>query len=797
MECFKIENLNFKYPARTAETLHNINLTIESGEFICVCGRSGCGKTTLLRLLKPSLSPAGERNGNIYFCGKNTNTLSASDDAEKIGFVMQNVEGQLVTDKVWHEIAFGLENLGISTPEIRTRVSEMAEFFGISDWFDKDVCTLSGGEKQIVNLASVMVMRPDILILDEPTSRLDPIAADEFIAMLAKINRDLATTVIISEHRTESVFPVSDRVIVIDDGEIIADSAPQNVGKILADINHPLLCALPAPMRVCAALGCEDIPITVRDGRICLENEIKHRTVTGSVIPSAEDSETDFTSPAAIDIQNIYFRYEMNREDVIKGLSLRIRKGEFHAIIGGNGTGKTTTLSLICGLKKPHRGKIEVNGKCAMLHQNPQVMFTEKTVYDDLRSVSGDERLIDNTVKLCELEHLLKSHPYDLSGGEIQRAALAKILLAQPDILLLDEPTKGLDAYFKIKFASILKTLTLNGITVVTVSHDTDFCAEYADRCSMFFNGTVTATRTSRKMFASNTFYTTSARRMAEKIIPQAITAKDIILALGCTEQIPPKPDMPMIKTDSDNSGENIKIEKVYKQVQKNSVMSLLSVLIAIPLTIFFGIHFLNDRKYYFISLLIIFEILIPFSAAYERKKPKAREIVTISVLCALTVCGRMAFYMIPQVKPAMAIIIISGAALGGEAGFLVGAISAFVSNFFFGQGPWTPWQMFAFGLCGFLAGIMFYGRKPKKIRTAVCIFGFLATIIIYGGVVNLSSVLMMNSVPTLGAVISAYTLGFPFDLIHAVSTVVFLWFLTTPITDRLNRIKTKHGFYT
>ena len=250
MECFKVENLSFTYPNRESETISNVNFEVSSGEFILVCGKSGCGKTTLLRLLKPSLAPYGTLCGNISFAGSPVSEYDDRAQAERIGFVMQNPDNQIVTDKVWHELAFGLESLGCKTPEIRTRVSEMASFFGIQDWFYKNVTELSGGQKQLLNLASVMVMQPSVLILDEPTSQLDPIAAQEFLNTLKKINRELGISVILSEHRLEDAFPLADRVIVMDGGKIIADDTPGETGKILRDMNHSMYRALPTPVKV-------------------------------------------------------------------------------------------------------------------------------------------------------------------------------------------------------------------------------------------------------------------------------------------------------------------------------------------------------------------------------------------------------------------------------------------------------------------------------------------------------------------------------------------------------------------
>ena len=345
MESFKVENLSFTYPNRTEKALDNINLTVNQGEFVLLCGKSGCGKTTLLRLLKQALAPFGEIEGNILFNGKPLAEYNTKQQASGIGFVMQNPDNQIVTDKVWHELAFGLESLGYKQTEIRTRVSEMASFFGIQNWFYKKVTELSGGQKQLLNLASVMVMQPSVLILDEPTSQLDPIAAGEFLKTLEKINRELGTTVILTEHRLEDAFPIADRVIVMDDGKIIADEVPAEVGKILKEKNHDMYKALPTPMRVHGEVKNNLLcPLTVRDGRTWLEEYSKENALHTEVIPKDKVQRDTNT---VIEIKDAWFRYEKDLPDVVKGFNLSVNKSELFCLVGGNGTGKTTALSLI------------------------------------------------------------------------------------------------------------------------------------------------------------------------------------------------------------------------------------------------------------------------------------------------------------------------------------------------------------------------------------------------------------------------------------------------------------------
>lgn len=875
MESYKIENLTFTYPNTEENALSDINLCINRGEFVTICGKSGCGKTTLLRLLKSALSPHGSLSGSILLNGRALSEYNVREQASEIGFVMQNPDNQIVTDKVWHELAFGLESLGCPTVEIRTRVSEMASYFGIQTWFHTPVTELSGGQKQLLNLASVMVMQPSVLILDEPTSQLDPIAAQEFLKTLEKINRELGTTIILTEHRLEDAFAASDRIIVMDRGRIISDAPPKKTGELLK--GHDMYDALPAPMRIWGAVGGSECPVTVREGREWLDEFATKNTLRPELIPSTDTAEK--SCDTVIELKDVWFRYEKDLPDVIRGLSLKINKGELYAIVGGNGTGKTTALSLISGLNRPYRGKILINGeRCentqklcgetlSVLPQNPQSLFVQKTVYLDLlemlpnKKFSQQERdaYVTDAAKLCRIEDLLTRHPYDLSGGEQQRAALAKVLLTNPDILLLDEPTKGMDAHFKQCFAEILLDLKSSGVTIVMVSHDIEFCAAYADRCAMFFDGGIAGEGTPREFFSGKSFYTTSANRMSRSHLKAAVLAEDVILACGgeikenqhrkAEVNLPTKPSKPIeVNTKQKITparviagcilmalfiatcifGHNrytdwrnqvyqiitileasalvfcfvpkreihteIQQERGSRRLDKRTAAAALSVLIAVPLTIFGGMFYFGDKKYYFISLLIILETLIPFFVSFESRKPDSRELIIISVICAIAVAGRAAFYMIPQFEPVIAVVIIAGICFGGETGFLVGVITGFVSNFFFGQGPWTPWQMFAFGMVGFIAGILFRKGFLRKTKLSLCIFGGLATVIIFGGVMNTSNALLYYDSPTAETFISSYVMGFPFDVIHAVSTVFFLWFIAEPMIDKIERIKTKYG---
>lgn len=550
MAFIDIKNLSFSYPTSDEKVLDNINLTIEEGEFIVVCGNTACGKSTLLKQLKTDLAPHGVKNGSILYDKEDINSLDKRVSSSQIGYVLQNPDNQIVTDKVWHELSFGLENLGFKSSVIRRKVAEMASFFGIEKWFRKKTSDLSGGQKQLLNLAAIMVMNPKLLILDEPTSQLDPIAASDFIATLAKINKELSLTIILVEHRLEDVFSHADKVVVLDKGRVLAFDEPGKISKKIG--SHPVLYSLPTPVRIYNELDKDDkCPLTIRDGREWL---IKNFPQGGSIEIKRKNNKNTKT---VLEMKDIFFRYEKNLPDVLRGLSLKIKKGEIYSILGGNGSGKTTALSLLSRVNKAHKGKIMLNDKninkysskelyhnnLASLPQNPQTSFVsdrvEKEFEEIIRTMGYTELEAEaktsKIIKRFALKDLLKKHPYDLSGGEQQKVALAKILLLEPEIILLDEPTKGIDAYSKIELAKILKELKSEGKTIVMVSHDIEFAAEYSDRCALFFDGDVVSEDEPYAFFSGNNFYTTAANKMSRNIFENAITSGDVVSL--CKEQ--------------------------------------------------------------------------------------------------------------------------------------------------------------------------------------------------------------------------------------------------------------------
>lgn len=916
---YEIDGLTFFYPEEEQPALDGLSLSFAAGGFYVLCGPSGCGKTTLLRHLKPSFMPAGGRSGRILFDGRSLLSLGEREAASKIGYVLQSPENQVVTDRVWHELAFGLEGLGLETPDIRKRVAEMASFFGMEDWFHKKVEALSGGQKQLLALASIMVMQPEALLLDEPTAQLDPIAAGEFMAALGKINRELGTTIILTEHRLEEAFAYADAVYVMERGRVLCNGSPSQVGRKLQKLGHPMSGSMPTAMQVYEGLAGtnpneEECPVTIRDGRAYLERLVKARgpeREAGGDKAGGDKAGGDKAGWAkaggdkAADAgmageygktmaqaeqqpllvaKEIGFRYEGGR-DILKSFSLSLYAGEFYCLLGGNGAGKSTALKVLAGLVAPHCGEVLREGRIGVLPQNPQTLFVKKTVREDLlltlEAVKAEkawkEAQVAYVTAVCRLGHLLDRHPYDLSGGEQQRAALAKVLLLQPELLLLDEPTKGLDGELKEVLAGILYKMLADGVSILMVSHDVEFCAKYAHRCGLLFDGMIVSEGTPGEFFPDNSFYTTGANRMAREFLEAPVTVEDILRGFGGELPARPEPEwakeyaavLPPAKPRStawkperlpwwrrlvsvvaalaalgiflyatgiadltkyiNASGLTGQAKEqlwlypaliaalvvfmaasgrksppsvtplrtdAEKKLSARTRVGAVMILLCIPLTIACGVFYLGRENFGIVAVLVLLESMLPFFMIFEGRRPRARELAVIAVLCGLGVAGRSAFFMLPQFKPVMALTIIAGAALGGETGFLVGAMTMLVSNLMFGQGPWTPWQMFAMGIIGFLAGLLFQKGLLRRSRLSLSVFGGLSAVVIYGGIMNPATVLIWTPASvSVKTILAAYVTGLPMDLIHAFATIFFLWVAAEPMLEKLERIKVKYGY--
>lgn len=529
MEILSCENVAFKYNESTDYAISDCTFSVKKGEKIMLCGASGSGKSTLLRLLKRELSPRGELSGNITIMGKDRSELSDRESAEKIGFVMQSPDSQTVCDKVSAELAFGLESFGVKSGEIQSRVGEMAAFFGIEPLYDRDISTLSGGQKQLVALCSVMVTDPDILLLDEPTAQLDPVAARELLGILDRLNKEMGVTIIIAEHDPEELFDSCDKILYLAKGKTEFFGTPALTAKYF--VENALEGFLPETAKAFAKL-CEDLPLNVRQGRAKLEK------LGVTDIPKQAVTDTERAEPYALQCKNLWQRYEKNSPDILKGCDLGIRKGECYGLLGSNGGGKSTLLRVICGLCKPYMGTVSLFGKkqkaykngslfremLAFLPQEPVTMFVKENVREDLLQ-SGDKVAVENVSQRMGIEHLLDRHPWDLSGGEIQKCAFAKILLADPKIIVLDECTKGMDSFAKKALGDILLDLKDEGRTILLVTHDLEFAAQYCDRCGLLFDGKIVAEDNAVEFFSHNRFYTTAAAKLTRGFFSGAVTS--------------------------------------------------------------------------------------------------------------------------------------------------------------------------------------------------------------------------------------------------------------------------------
>lgn len=552
MALFTIEDLTFAYPESCEPTIRDLSLVVEPGAYVVVCGRTGCGKTTLLRHLKSEMAPAGKRSGRILFDGEPLEEVDPRQQAMRIGYVSQDPDAQIVTDTVWHELAFGLENLGFERSAMRNRLAETASYFGMQSWFRKKTTELSGGQKQLLNLAAVMVMRPDVLVLDEPTSQLDPIAANELLETIAGLNRDLGTTVIIAEHDLDRPYCMADKVIVMEEGRLSRCGPPDEVALALHASADPMARALPAPARISFAVdpsedGC---PLTIREGSAWLRERTEAHPPASWCMPLG----APYLAPgkeSALSVEDMWFRYGRELPDILRGVSLSVRKGELFAIVGGNGAGKTTLLRAICGALRPYRGRTRLlgrtlrkgdqdamsGGRLVMLPQEPQELFAKESVFEELDEMLDESgwdatrrsERVSEVAALLGIVALLDRYPLDLSGGEQQRVALAKVMMGSPEVLLLDEPTKGIDRFARDGLASVLEELRAGGVTMVMVSHDIEFCARYADTVAMFFDGEITCVDTSRRFFSDNAYYTTAASRMSRHVFSDAVLDEDVV----------------------------------------------------------------------------------------------------------------------------------------------------------------------------------------------------------------------------------------------------------------------------
>lgn len=455
------DDVTFRYPGSHGDVLSGVSMAVPAGAFALLVGGTGSGKSTLLSLAKPQITPVGDRAGQVRVFGRPVDDLDGAEACE-VGYVFQDPDNQIVCDSVWHEMAFGLENLGTPQGEMRRRVAEASYFFGMGPWFHSDTDALSGGRKQLLALASTLVMQPCVLLLDEPTAQLDPIAARNFLHALFRVNRELGCTVVVATHEPELMADYATCAFELVDGAV---RAVENLGRFKCE----------------AALA--------ERGALC-----------------------DANAPAAVSARGAWFRYGRDDDWVLRGLDLEVRQGEVHALVGGNGCGKSTLLALIAGTRRAQRGEVRsaISAK-AMLPQDPKALFAEERVDEELMEwahiggYGADEvQAMMGELGLADRAGL---HPYDLSGGQRQMLALGKLLLVHPRLLLLDEPTKGLDRTAREHVAGMIEAARRDGVAVIVSTHDLAFVRRVADRVSLMFDGELACTEPVGEFFRNNLFY--------------------------------------------------------------------------------------------------------------------------------------------------------------------------------------------------------------------------------------------------------------------------------------------------
>ena len=473
MNALELGDVSFSYPATDTEpspapVLEHVSLAVPEGAFALLTGSTGSGKSTLLRLAKPEVSPTGTLVGHVLAFGKEVCEFSPVESAQTVGLVFQSPDSQIVCDTVWHEMAFGLENLGTPVPEMRRRVAETCMFFGMEPWFRRQTASLSGGQRQMLALAATLAMRPRLLLLDEPTSMLDPVAEKDFLAMLFRANRELGVTVVVATHAPEPMRDVATCAFRVEQGRVRELS-----------LNEAIAACAFRPEAVKRATG---------------KPAVSH-------------------SKPALSLRDTWFRYERNSDWVLRGLDLAAPEGEVTAIVGGNGSGKTTLLQLACGVLAPQRGRLSRPHAAsqAYLPQSPRAILSAQTVREELmlwsKGAGYGEAQVTAMMERLGLTGVAARNPLDLSGGQQQLVAFAKLLLTQPDLLILDEPTKGLDAAARAKLARLVQELRQEGRSVLLATHDLAFVSAVADSVSLLFDGAVTCTERPDEFLAGSWLY--------------------------------------------------------------------------------------------------------------------------------------------------------------------------------------------------------------------------------------------------------------------------------------------------
>lgn len=511
LEIININNVTFNYPDSEKSAIKNINLTVNEGEFILIVGPSGCGKSTLIRLLNRVIPDyyGGTIEGEVYIKGKDIEFLDKKQLVESVGMVYQHPEKQIILQDVEREIAFGLENFNTDINTMKRNVSEVISLLGLNKIRDKQTTEISGGEKQRVAIASVVSMDPEIIVFDEPISQLDPISAEEVLNSIKKLNRDLGKTIILVEQRLDKCFHMADRIIFMERGEIIGEGTPKNIPENITKKYH-----IPTITYIFKEAGFKKLPTTVKEGRDIIKN---------CEFEDLKEEKLNFKE-VIMEVEKLNFEYERGYK-ILKDLSFKLHKGEIMTVMGENGAGKSTLFKIIAGMINKYKGKIFIDNKnikssklkerikkIGYLSQNPNNYFGRKTVFEEvaytLKNIGEyEEERVNQVMEILNINHLKDKNPRDLSGGEKQRVAIACTLITDPEILILDEPTRGMDAEAKENLGGIIKSLAEGGKSIVIITHDSDFAGNHSHSIMLMFNGEIVANGSAMDILNNSMYY--------------------------------------------------------------------------------------------------------------------------------------------------------------------------------------------------------------------------------------------------------------------------------------------------
>ena len=728
-------------------------------------------------MLKPSLAPMGYMSGTV--------TLDGAEDSgamdKTCAYITQSPEDGFVSDRVYGEIVFAAENMGMDEMKMHRRVSEIVSYFGLEELFSSDINSLSGGQAQLVGICAALITQPEVLLVDEGAGRLDPLHERSLMDILRYINEQLGITVIMTAHRLENLPKTCDRLIILEQGHVIADGTPKTAAQALYNMRHQFFCAMPCAAYVSAGID-KSADFGITECRNKIKEKMCEHNIEKTLFPKTEISH----GQTAISVKNIVFSYENSEKPVLNGLNFNLQYGSVCALFGGNGAGKTTLLNVLAGVIKPSVGKLERGGSLFYIPQDARTVFTKSTVRDELHALAETPCAAENAAERYELCELLDMHPFDLSNGQRQKLALCLAELSKCDIILMDEPTGGLDAVFKEKLSLYMRDMAKGGAAILFAAHDADFASIAADRAVMLFDGAVSSDTDIRTFFEDGMFYTTSAARLALGTVGNAITKEEILDCL----QIPhfrPSGEKPKYGEKQMPEHRTVHMEK---KTEKGGVSPIFLAVLAITTAMLCFAPI--ERKLLIVMAAIMLETTAYFFVSCENGGITMEKAVLIAVMCAAAVSGRAAFFAFASFKPVLAVVIICGITLGGRAGFVVGAMCMLISNFIFGQGTWTLFQMFGAGLIGLMASLINENGRNFKLKT--CVFGAVCAVCVYGLIVNPSYILVSQQTVTAPMIFASLITGFPFDAVHAAATAFFLYFCLEPSVRLINRAKIRYG---